>query len=416
MAREVSVAQLAAELRDGETVFIGGCAGEPRELTQLLFGRPQVAPAVRFVASFIPGINGRNLADMGSNRHMQVFFMQPGFRAARAEGRIRFSPISYFGVQQHLAHPDTRIDAAIVQLSEPDARGICSLGPSVEFMPALIERGVRLLGIVNPRVPRIAGAMELALDRCSAYARSTAPLPEYDAGASNPVTDRIVAQLAVLIPNGAAIQVGIGKVPAQLLPALHAHRELVFHSGMLSDAILPLHEAGCLDRRHPLTAAVLVGTERLYASLDKVPDLRVTGVGYTHNPEVLAKLPPLYAINSALEVDLLGQVNAEMLSGRYLSGPGGLPDFAAAAHRHSQGLSIIALPSTDPKGKISRIVAQFAPGTPVTVPQHDVDAVVTEHGVARLRGVDLDERIRRMIAVAHPDHRAALEAEARRET
>lgn len=414
MPKQVSIAQLAAELREDETVFIPGCAGEPQELTQLLVERPELAPRARFITSFVPGINGRNLADAGSTRRMRVFFMQPAFRAARTEGRIEFCPLSYYGVQQHLAHHDTRIDTTIVQVSEPDAQGLCSLGPMVEFMPTLLERGVRILAVVNPRVPQIAGSLQLPLDRCAMFARSTAPLAEYDAGASNPVTDRIVARLAELIPNGAAVQVGIGKVPAQLLPALHAHRDLAFHSGMLSDALLDLPASGCLRKGSVLTAAVVVGSARLYENLARVGDLRIAAVAHTHDPQVMANVPRLFAINSALEVDLLGQVNAEMLGGRYVSGPGGLPDFAAAAHRNPEGLSIIALPSTDPKGRVSRIVAQFAAGTPVGVPQHDVDAVVTEHGVALLRGLDLDERLRRMIAVAHPDHRAVLDEAARR--
>lgn len=400
-----SLSDLAANLAAGETVFIAGSTGEPVEFTQLLQARPELARGVRFIASFVAGINTRNIV-AADERRLRVFFMQPDFRAARAQGRLEFSPLSYCGVQQYLA--GTAIDAAIVQVSEPDAQGYCSLGPAAEFMPTVLQRARRVLGIINPRVPRLAGAPRIEASRFALIARSDAPLTSYDAGASNDATEQIVAALLPLIPSGATLQVGLGKVPNQLLPALASRRQLRLHTGLLSDSALPLIDAGALDADAPIVAGVAVGSETLYQRLPSIERLEIRGVEYTHDPAVLAATPRLFAINSAIEVDLSGAVNAEMLGGKHVSGPGGLPDFAHAASRQPDGLSIIALNATDASGKHSRIVAQFAAGTAVSVAQHSVDVVVTEFGAAMLRGQDLDERRRRMAAIAHPDHREAL--------
>ncbi|HKY90297.1 MAG TPA: acetyl-CoA hydrolase/transferase C-terminal domain-containing protein, partial [Nevskiaceae bacterium] len=349
MPAEVSLDALASRLSPGERVFVPGCTGEPQAFTQRLVDDPALAPGVQFVTSFVPGINGRHLAGPGSTRRMQVFFMQPAYEAARAEGRVDFTPLNYHGAQQHLLAPATAPDALLIEVGEPDAEGRCPAGGYAEFLPAMLERATRVLAVVNPNVPRVPRGAFVAFDRLEAFARSTSPLAAYDAGGSNPVTDRIVAHLAALIPNGATIQVGLGKVPAQLIPALKDHRDIGFHSGMLSDALLDLPGAPFLRKGADIVTGVVVGTQRLYDGLAGIAGLRLEGFHYTHDPAVLARVPRLHAINSALEVDLLGQVNAEALNGRSVSGPGGLPDFAAAAHRSAEGLSIIALPATDPK-------------------------------------------------------------------
>ena len=220
-----------------------------------------------------------------------------------------------------------------------------------------------------------------------------------------------MAHLAPLIPNGATIQIGLGKVPAQLLLALTGHRDLALHTGLISDAVLPLAAAGALRRERPIITTVAVGSREFYSRLTELAGLHIAHVGVTHSPQSLSAVRGFHAINSAFEVDLLGQVNAEMIDGRYVGGPGGLPDFAHAAHADPEGLSIIALNSTNAGGSVSRIVSRLESGVPVTLAQHEVDAVVTEHGAALLRGQPVDERARRLCAVADPKHRNALEHE-----
>ena len=407
------MAALAASFKDGEVVYLAGSSGESRELSALLADPAAQVADAHFLTSFVPGINATCLARPEHASHMSVFFMQRNFHAALAAGRIAFRPVSYFGIHRYLNDTKTQLDTAVVQLAPPDARGMCSLGPAVEFMPTVLSRAARVVGIINPNVPRLAHSPAISLDRLHAIARSNAALPTYEVGPPADAAARVVAHLAPMIPHGATLQIGLGKIPAQLLESLTEHRDLALHTGMLSDATLRLAQAGALRRHKPLVTAVAVGSTELYGRLEQLAGLELAEVGYTHSPPTLAGLPRFHAVNSALEVDLLGQANAESLGGRYVSGPGGLPDFAHAAHADAEGLSIIALNATDGAGRTSRIVARLAPGVPVTVPQHDVDVVVTEYGAALLRGQPLDERARRLCAIAHPDHRPALEAAAR---
>lgn len=410
---EMSIAGLASSFQDDEVVYLAGSCGESTELSAALADPAAEVANAHFVTSFVPGINGVCLARPARRSRMSVFFMQRGFTAARAEDRIDFRPLSYFGIHRYLSDAKTRLDTAVVQVSPPDARGMCSLGPAVEFMPAVMTRVTRRVAIINSNVPRLRGSVSVPLETFHAVARSEAPLATYDVGAASAAAARVVAHLTPLIPHGATVQIGLGKIPSQLLDALTQHRELALHTGMVSDATLRLAEAGALRRRRPIMTGVAVGGSAFYPRLARLPGLKFAAVGHTHAPLTLAALSKFHAVNSALEVDLLGQVNAETLDGRYVSGPGGLPDFAHAAHRDPEGLSIIALSSTDAGGTMSRIVARLAPGTPVTVPQHDVDAVVTEYGVALLRGQPLDVRVGRLCAIAHPDHRPALEKASR---
>jgi acyl-CoA hydrolase len=406
---QVSLQVLAARLGERQTVFIPGSSGEPVELTQLLARDSSLAPRVRFVTTFVPGINALNLAAAGGERRMQVFFHAPEYAEARRQGNVEYCPFSYSTIFRYLADPATRIDCMVLQVSEPDADGCCSLGPAVEFVAALLQRKCPILAVVNSGVPHIPGSLRLPMDAFECYAKSNVPPAEYDPGPPNAISDVIAGHVGGLIPAGATLQVGLGKVPSQLLQALGQRRDVSFHSGMLSDAVLAFAEGGVLRGGETFVTTVAVGSSSFYRCLARLPGLRIAGVDYTHDPGVLARIPRLFAVNGAIEVDILGQVNAEMVAGRYVSGPGGLPDFAHAARRCNGGLSVIALNSTDASGRRSKIVGAIEAGTPVTVPRHDVDAVVTEWGVALLRGCDLDERARRLIAVAHPDHRQSLQ-------
>jgi acyl-CoA hydrolase len=406
--KELSIEGLAQCIDTGETVFLAGAAGEPLELTAYLADDRSTVADATYLTSFVPGINARCLARSGRRSRIACVFMQPSLYRAHTEGRVDFRPMSYFGVQRWLSSEECPIDSAFVQVAPPNRAGNCSLGPAVEFMPTVIARAQRLFGIINPSVPRLRGAPSLPIEQFTAIAHSTAPLASYDVGATSAASARVVEHLAGLIPSHITLQIGLGKIPSQLLQSLARHRGISMHTGMISDAVLQLAAAGALRRRAPICTGAALGTIGFYSHLATLRGLKMAPVAVTHSPMELAKIERLFAVNSALEVDLLGQVNAEVLDGRYVSGPGGLPDFARAAHLSAAGLSIIALNATDQRGATSRIVARLAAGVPVTIPQHDVDAVVTEYGVAMLRGQTIDERARRLCAIAHPDHRAAL--------
>jgi acyl-CoA hydrolase len=406
--RELTIEQMAATFADGERVYLAGSSGECTDLSDLLAQLDCKVADAHFITSFVPGINSRCLARPGHASRTSTFFMQPSLRAAHAEGRVDFRPLSYFGIHRFLTDPATTIDTAVVQVAPPDPRDQCSLGPAVEFMPSVLARASRVFGVINPNVPRLPGSPSVPMERFAAISHCGAPLATYEVGKPSPAAGALVEHLATLIPSGSALQVGLGKVPSQLLRALGARRNLTLHSGMISDAALDLADCGALCAEPAIRTGVAIGSAAFYARLAAQPGLSFAEVGFTHSPQTLSRISGLRAVNSALQVDLLGQVNAEMLDGQYVSGPGGLPDFARGAHLDPEGLSIIALNATDGSGRLSRIVPRLGADAVISVPQYDVDAVVTEYGVALLRGQSLDERARRLCAIAHPDHRAEL--------
>jgi len=276
-------------------------------------------------------------------------------------------------------------------------------------MPGVIARAARVVGIINPAMPSLSDSASISMDCLHSVSYSNIPLAVYDVGRPSAQAQQIVEYLVPLIPDGATVQIGLGKVPAQLVRALAVRRGLALHTGMISDAVLELAAAGALRKESSIVTTVAVGRGEFYSRLAELRGLTITDVRVTHSPQTLATLRRFHAVNSALEVDLLGQVNAEYMDGRYVSGPGGLPDFAHAAHADQEGLSIVALNSTDASGATSRLVSRLGIGAPVTLAQHEVDAVVTEYGVAMLRGQSVEERARRLCAIAHPRHRPALQ-------
>lgn len=402
----ISPEKLLGYLKQNERVFVSGSAGEPIALTEAIVAAADSTANCHFFCSFIPGVNKRNLSTT-AGRQMSVYFMQPGF-AKHDTGNVHFTPMTYSQIQQSLTMPEA-IDTVLLQVAPPDEHGQCSLGPQGEFLPSVLANCSKILAVINPNVPSLPNSPSIAFDKISAYTESDTPLPVYDAGSENAVSQAIADNIASLIPNGATLQCGLGKVPNQLMAALSQHQQLRIHSGMVSDSLLRLIDNDVLEPGSPIISTVALGSEEFYKQLLDIPQLEICGVERSHNAALLAAAPKLHVVNSAIEVDLCGQVNAEMLNGKSMSGPGGLPDFAAAARAQADGLSIIALPAADPSGEHSRLVASLATGTSITIPQYNVDAVVTEYGIAMLRGVDRKTRAKRMIDIAHPHHRERLE-------
>ena len=388
----------------GQRIFIPGAAGEPIALRPQVFG----ASEAEIVTSFVPGINPLSMDDIGPGSHVYGLFMQPSMAQAQRLGVFRHLPFSYAAMLKHIVHGPA-FDWCVIQVSPPDAGGRCCLGPSAEFSPAAIGRARRVMAVVNPNVPALPHAAWIARERIDTLIESDAALVTYDVGAVDEPTRRIARHVAELIDDSTTLQVGLGKVPHALMQALHDRRRLKVHSGMVSDGFIGLAEAGALagDRPHRTTA--ILGSKALYEWVRDRSDLHVLGVGDIHAPAVLANLERFVAVNSALEVDLFGQCNLEWAKGRAVSGGGGSTDFARGARLGEQGISIVALPATFGGGKGSRILAQLDGNGIATLPRTDVDAIVTEEGIADLRGLSVHERAERIISIAAPGHRAALE-------
>jgi acyl-CoA hydrolase len=304
-------------------------------------------------------------------------------------------------------------DVAFVQVSPPNADGDHSFGLINDFVHQAVAKARVVIAEVNECVPFTHGDVVLhaaQIDCAVRVERSPVELMPAKIGETDQAIARVVAGY---IEDGAVLQVGIGAVPDAILRLLHDRRDLGFHSGMLGDALIDLVEAGVVTNAlKPFDAGVsittaLIGTERIYKFANRNPRIAVRSSAYTHGAEILARLPNLVAINSAIEVDLTGQVNAEQSGAHYLGGTGGQVDFVRAGSRSPGGHSIVALPATAKGGKLSRITVNLS--GPVTTARSDVDVIVTEFGAAELKGQTLAERTRRMIAIAHPSFREELD-------
>ena len=358
-------------------------------------------------AASFPGVNRIDPASFHPNARLTSFFVFGDIARSHAAGKVRFLPLHYSGIWDYLA--GLEIDLALIQVTPPDRAGRCSLGVSVHFVPAVLDRAKAIVAEVNAAMPRPAHSYEIPYDRLDYVVETERPLVALATGDLAPEIRRIGEHVAGLIDDGDTIQIGIGKVPAAVLAALRDRRDLGLHGGLVSDEVADLHEAGVMtgarkshDRRH----------HGLHRRARQRPGLRLgrplpgpqvrAGQLHPRRPRASPQIDNFVAINSVLAVDLSGQANAEMLDGRQVSGTGGLLDFVRGARLSKGGRSILALPSTAGGGRTSRIVPRLGESDVVSCPRADADIVVTEHGIARLRDKSIDERAEALIAIADP--------------
>jgi 4-hydroxybutyrate CoA-transferase len=412
MPETITAERLPGLLRPGMTVFVQGASGEPTPLLEVLAAVPEASDGVRYVACFVPGVNRIDPASFHPNARLTSFFVFGDIARSHAAGKVRFLPLHYSGIWAYLVALEP-IDLALIQVSPPDRSGHCSLGVSVHFVPAVLDRAKTIVAEVNAAMPRPAQSCQIAYDRLAYVVESERPLVTLVTGDLPPQIHRIGANVASLIADGDTIQIGIGKVPAAVLASLRDRRELGLHGGLVSDEVAELHAAGVLSRPRrshdpgTMVCTAALGTARVYDWAGRCPDLRFAPVSHTHDVRVVSRIDRFVAINSVLSVDLSGQANAEMVDGRQVSGTGGLLDFVRGARLSAGGRSIVALPSTA-GGNTSRIVARLGERDIVSCPRADADIVVTEHGIAELRDRSTEERAEALIAIAEPEFRTAL--------
>jgi acyl-CoA hydrolase len=399
-AEAVEVLAVRLEGRGGR-VWVPGAAAEPLALAAAWRERPDTAAGLTFVGAWTPGVNVTDWAGLHPTARAETTFAGGPWRASLAEGRTRLVPLAYSQTLRWLQR--TPLDVLILHVSPPDAEGRCSFGVAADFAPLLLDRPGLKVGLINPAMPRVANGPTVDVAGFDLRVEAEHPLPTYDPGATGPLYDRIAAQVLEVTPEGATVEIGLGKAGAAVLAALRDRRGLKLHTGMVADGLLHLLDAGAVD--HAVTALAL-GSEALYARAAADARVRFASVDVTHDLGVMAAIPRFTAVNSALEVDLFGQANAEFANGRAVSGLGGLPDFLRGAALSEGGVPIIALPSTGPGGS-SRIVARLEVQA-VSIPRNDVGVVVTEHGIADLRGLSEDARADALIGVAAPEHRDEL--------
>lgn len=392
---------IAAVLPRGGRTLVLACSGESLLLADAVMRAGEDLGAMTFTGIFVPGLNTRTYLANPSCR-VETFFLTPELKAAGAA--VTFLPLCYHDILARLR--SVPIDAALFMASAPDRAGVCGFGPVVDFLAELWPRIPVRVAHLNPAVPRVGGGAGVPFAAISAYVEREQPLLGLkDAGADS-VTDAIAENVARWIPDGAALQTGLGKVPTAVLRALKGRRDLRVHSGLIGEAVVDLEEAGALAPGVAVTGGVAIGSPRLYEAVAG-PAYEFRPVSHTHAPRVIAGLENFVSINSAMEVDLFGQAYAEMGPGGLMSGPGGASDFARGAWCGG-GLRIVALPASAARGAVSRIVEPNAGAGPISLGRMDTDIVVTEFGAADLRGRGHQGRAEALIGIAPPDHRAAL--------
>lgn len=397
-------------LRPGSRIFIQGLASEPLPLKKLLLGRSSTAGGVHWFGVLIPGINRFDYAAGTSADRFTGLFIGTDRRSTADQGRSNQLPLHYSQAYRYFA--SQRFDLAIIQVSPPDETGRCSFGVNADFVEAVIPGAVRTLAYVNDRMPRTRGP-SIAWSALDFVVPVTSELlsPVEDR-TQDAVVDLVARNVATLVRDGDCIQLGIGQVPAAVLRQLTHCKDLGLHSGLVTDDARVLVERGVLTGGRKSIDRGLIVTNAVYGSSDwydfaKNEIFEFRSVGYTHSISVLARIDNLVSVNSAIEVDLWGQVNSESVFGHQVSGTGGLVDFARGAALSNGGRSIIALSSLTSSGR-SRIVPRLAENTPTSMARSDIGIVVTEHGIAHLEGLTIAERMKALIRIAAPSVREDL--------
>ncbi|TDG13419.1 acetyl-CoA hydrolase/transferase family protein [Seongchinamella unica] len=361
------------------------------------------------------------IADPALDGHLRnrCFFAGKTTRGLINEGRADYVPMFLSEIPKLFRHGEQHIDTALVQVSTPDQHGNCSLGISVEATAAACDVANRIIAHVNPNMPRTHGDSFINIrDIDYAYVEE-APLITVDNRRTSETEQRIGEIVASRINDGDCLQMGIGAIPDAALSFMKDRRDLGVHTEMFSDGVLDLIEAGVITNSNKKVArgrtvtGFTMGSERLYRFVDDNPEVTFLDIEFVNNPVVIAKNPQVTSINSAIQIDLTGQVCADSMGHKIYSGVGGQVDFVLGASFSEHGKSIIALPSTAKRGTLSRLVPALERGAGVVTTRALVDYVVTEYGIAELRGRSIAERARDLINIAHPDFREELSREAR---
>lgn len=411
---EAGALDLGAFIRPGDAIVCGQACGEPTTLTEALV---EQRAALGGVSLFVGSAFSRTFAPEHAD-HIRLASMGAigSLGGLARAGVLDVIPVHGGQIGAMLANRSIPCDVAFVQVSPAGPDGRHSFGLTHDFVREMVDAARTVVAEINDQVPYTHGEDWLGPERIDILVETSRPPVELAPAAIGAV-DRAIAGLAApFIPDGATLQMGIGAVPEAITALLGDRRGLGVHSGMIGNGIADLMRRGIVDNsRKPFDAGVtitgaLIGTADLYRFADANPAIGLRSCRTTHNPAILGAIPNLVSINSAIEVDLTGQVNAEVAGGRYVGATGGQGDFARAGARSPGGRSIIALPATAKGGQLSRIVATLS--GPVTTPRSDADIIVTEYGAAELKGQPIAERIRRMIAIADPAFREPLVREA----
>lgn len=419
--RRLTTAEHAAELvRSGDRVWVHPGNATPEPLLDALTGRWRELRNVELLHILTLGDAAYTRPEYAASFRHNGMFLGANVRSAVAAGLADYTPISLSEIERLFVSNELPLDVAFIQASPPDAYGYVSLGVGVDCTATAAACARRVVAEINTHMPRTQGDTFLHVSQIAAMVETSRPLLELKPAPQTSVTERIARNVASLVPDGATLQIGIGGIGNAVLACLRDRRDLGVHSELCPDGIAGLVEAGAITgakkslHRGKIITGFVLGSKPLFDFIDGNPAFEFHRTAYVNDPFVIAQNENMHAINCALQVDLTGQVCADSIGSSPYSGVGGQADFVRGALRSKGGKAIIALPSTAKSGTISRIVPELDAGAGVVTPRSDVQYIVTEHGIANLRGKTLRQRAEALIAIADPRFHDWLERSAAR--
>lgn len=417
MTKYVSADEALKPIKSGDRVYVHSVAAAPRSLIAALTARAGELRDVEIVHLHTEGEAPYAKAEYAESFRTNAFFVGSNVREAVNGGRADYVPVFLSEIPALFRKNVLPLDAALVNVSPPDKHGFCSLGVSVDIARAAVDCAKYVAAQINPRMPRTLGDALIHIDKIHAAVEVDEALPEVGIPELSETDRSIGRHIAELIEDGATLQMGIGSIPNAVLAAISSHKDLGVHTEMFSDGLIPLVEKGIVNGsrkiKHPgkIVAGFVMGTKKLYDFVDDNPQVLMLDIEYVNDTSVIRRNPKVTAINSAIEIDLTGQICADSIGTRQYSGVGGQMDFIRGASLSQGGKPIIALPSVTSRGE-SKIVPFLKQGAGVVTTRAHVHYIVTEYGVANLYGKNLRQRAGELIKIAHPDHRESLERDA----
>ena len=418
-ARLTTPAEAVKQIKSGDTVLLAHAAAEPKVLVDAMVKNYKAYRNVTISHMISLGEGNYSKPEMKDHFRYVGWFTDSATRASIHQGQGDFVPVYFSEIPGMIREGVFSIDVFMVMVSPPDENGICSVGVSCDYTMEAIKSAKIVIAQINQEVPRVGGDAFVSIEAFDCMVEASHPLPEVFWGESDEKDLAIGRYCASLIDDGATLQLGMGGIPNAVLAALRNKKHLGIHSEMISDGAVDLIKAGVIDcsqksiDQGKVVVNFLYGSKKLYDFVDRNPLIELKPADYTNNPLVIKQNNKFVCINSAIEADLWGQVNAGSINGKIFSGVGGQVDFirGAAMSEDGKGIAIIAMHAAAVKKdgrKLSKIVGSLKAGTLVTTSQHDVDYVITEYGIAALKGRTVKERARRLIAIADPDFREEL--------
>jgi len=412
---EIMTAADAVEIiKSGDRVFIHGVAAAPLQLIEAMTARAAELRNVEIVHLHTEGDAPYAKPEYEESFRVNALFVGPNVRKAVQEGRGDYIPVFLSEIPALFRKGILPLDVALIHVSLPDKHGFCSLGVSVDVARAAVDTAKVVIAQINPQMPRTIGDALISVHDVDIFVEVDAPLPEHPVPVLSEIDMAIGRHISELIDDGATLQMGIGTIPNAVLSSLKDHQHLGVHTEMFSDGLIDLVRSGVVTGerkvKHPgkIVAGFVMGTRRLYDFVDDNPQVLMLDIAYVNDSAVIRRNPRVTAINSAIEVDLTGQVCADSIGMKQYSGVGGQMDFIRGASLSEEGKPIIALPSTTSHGE-SKIVPFLKQGAGVVSTRAHVHYIVTEYGVANLYGKNLRQRAAELVKIAHPDHREALD-------